>query len=243
MAVDLDRRSVLAGSAALLVLSQTTAAAEPGRTDTQMKNDWPWLDRYAADNTRLLASGPRSQIVFMGDSITEGWIAASASFFKPGWVNRGIGGQTSPQMVLRMASDVVSLQPKLVHILAGTNDVAGNTGPMTSAMTLDNIRAMVAIARAARIAVLLGSIPPATSFYWSPAARPAEQIAESNAMIQHYAKEQKIAFVDYYVALADPTGGMDPRYSNDGVHPNAAGYAAMERAVAPIAERLLRRAK
>lgn len=223
------------------LLPRLAFAAEPGRSDASMKDDWPWIGRYSAEDERLRADKSKVQIVFLGDSITEGWQKASPQMFGPGWINRGISGQTSPQMVLRMVPDVVSLRPRLVHILAGTNDVAQNTGPMTSAMTLDNISAMVAIAHAARITVLLGAIPPAASFYWNAAARPAQQIIECNTLLRQYARAQKLEFVDYHAALADAAGGgIDPRNSDDAVHPNARGYDLMARLLAPIVKRNLR---
>ncbi len=214
-------------------------AAEPGRIDAQMKEDWPWLGRYAADNEALLASEIVTDVVFMGDSITEGWKSKSPSFFKPAWICRGISGQTSPQMVLRMAADVVALRPKLVHILAGTNDVAGNTGPMTAEMTIANIRAMMAIAKDAGIKVIVGAIPPASAFYWNPSARPAVKISEINQRLVSLAKTHKIGWIDYHAALEDGAGGTKTAYSADGVHPNVAGYKVMETlAAAVIAKKL-----
>ena len=124
---------------------------------------------YAEDNAKLLASKAPVDIVFMGDSITEGWMDKRPGFFTRGRIDRGIGGQTTPQMVLRMMSDVVALKPRAVHIMAGTNDIAGNTGPMTAEMTQNNFRAMSDIARRNGIKVMLASVPPAAGFPWAPA--------------------------------------------------------------------------
>lgn len=234
------RRSVLAGCAAATMMPTLSHAAEPGRNDAQMKEDWPWLGRYAADNEALLSSEAVTDVVFMGDSITEGWKAKSPGFFKPAWVCRGISGQTSPQMVLRMATDVVALGPKLVHILAGTNDVAGNTGPMTAEMTIANILAMVAIAKDAGVKVIVGAIPPASAFYWNPSARPASKISEINRRLVALAKAHKIGWIDYHTALKDDREGFDRRYSDDGVHPNMAGYAQIEMLAAPVIARVMK---
>lgn len=220
---------MIIGGAALAALPTLATAAEPGRNDAQMKDDWPWLGRYAEDNARLLESGQKVDVVFLGDSITEGWKRLRPEFFPPSWINRGIGGQTSPQMVLRMASDVIALNPRLVHILAGTNDVAGNTGPMTDAMTLANIRAMIAIAKDARIKVLLGAIPPASSFYWNPAATPRDAIVRRNRLLQNLAREKRVGWIDYHALLNDGAGGLAKSYGRDGVHPDGTGYEAMER--------------
>lgn len=240
MQLPIGRRAALVGGVVAAMAPVVSIAAEPGRSEAQMKNDWPWLGRYAADNKALLASGAATEVVFMGDSITEGWKSKSPVFFRAGWVCRGISGQTSPQMVLRMATDVVALRPKLVHILAGTNDVAGNTGPMTAEMTIANIRAMVAIAKDAGIRVVVGAIPPASAFYWNPSARPAAKIGEINQVLAAMAKEHKIGWIDYHAAFRDDQAGFDKRFSDDGVHPNTIGYAQMEALAATAIARTLK---
>lgn len=239
MGADVQRRHLIIGGAALAALPTAATTAEPGRNDAQMKDDWPWLGRYAEDNARLLEIWQKVDVVFMGDSITEGWKRLCSDFFTPSWINRGIGGQTSPQMVLRMASDVVALKPRLLHILAGTNDVAGNTGPMTEAMTLANIRAMIAIAKDARIKVVVGAIPPASKFFWNPAATPRDAIIRRNALLLRLVREKDVGWIDYHALLDDGTGGLDKRYGGDGVHPNGVGYEAMGKAALPVIRKYL----
>lgn len=207
------------------------------------KSDWPALCRYRADNAALKV---RPVAVLMGDSITDGWIKGSPAFFAANnFVDRGISGQTTSQMLLRFSDDVLDLHPDVVQILAGTNDIAGNTGPMTVRDFKNNIMAMVDLARAHRIRVVIGAIPPSTAFWWAPDIRPGQMIEELNTWLQAYAAEQKLVFVDYHSALAKPDGSFDERYSNDGVHPNRDGYAVMDRlASKAIAEaRKTRRAK
>lgn len=193
------------------------------------KSDWADLCRYSADNERLRA-GPASgrRVVFIGDSITQYWGIDDPDFFSGGIVNRGIGGQTTPQILLRFQADVVALKPQLVHIMAGTNDLAGNTGPNSTESYKNNIRAMVTLAKANRIKVILASIPPASFFPWKPALRPAGQVEELNAWLKAYAKAEKLRFVDYHAALAARGGALRPELTFDGVHPNQAGYRVMK---------------
>ena len=172
-AMSIDRRALIGGS--LLAVAGASAATAQ-KDDRQMREDWPWLGRYAAENAALRASGARTGIVFMGDSITEGWRDKRPGFFVNGRVCRGIGGQTTPQMVLRMMADVVALKPRAVHIMAGTNDIAGNTGPMTPAQSQDNLAAMAMLAKAHGIRVLIASIPPADGFPWRPGLATVEPI-------------------------------------------------------------------
>jgi len=198
--------------------------------------DWAELGRYAAENAALAAPAAGEQrVVFYGDSITDAWgrRPATGTFFpgKP-YVNRGISGQTTAQMVVRFHQDVVDLHPKAVIILAGTNDVAENTGPMTPEMTLDDFRAMAEMARANGIKVVIASIPPAGEFPWRKGLGPAPKIRALNAKLEAWCRSEGIVWVDYYSALADESGAMKPGLSLDGVHPTAAGYAIM----APLAE-------
>ena len=197
--------------------------------------DWAQLDHYQERNAALAAPAAGEQrVVFFGDSITEIWareLEGVLSGDKP-YVNRGISGQTSPQMVVRFHQDVVDLHPKVVVILAGTNDVAENTGPMTPEMTLDDFRAMVEMARANGIKVVIGSIPPADEFPWHKGLEPAPKIRALNAKLEAWCKSEGMVWVDYYSALADEKGAMKPGLSLDGVHPTPAGYAVM----APLAE-------
>jgi lysophospholipase L1-like esterase len=236
---NIDRRAVLLGSAALGLMAVTSQAAP--RTEAQIKDDWAWLGRYADENQQVLKADIPVEIVFLGDSITENWKKLNPAFFRPGWICRGISGQTTPQMVLRMASDVVALKPKLVHILAGTNDIAGNTGSMTIEMTMANVRAMAAIAKDVGIGVIVGSVPPAAQFGWRPEVRPAIKIIELNRSLKAFAQEKGFGWIDYHAALDDGTGGLGSVHSKDGVHPNPAGYKVMEDQAMPTIVRMIKK--
>ena len=200
----------------------------------ELREDFGMLGRYRKANQDLLADGAPVDIVFIGDSITEGWRDKRPGFFTPGRVGRGIGGQTTSQMVLRMMPDVVALKPQAVHIMAGTNDIAGNTGPMTAEMTKDNIRAMAAIAQRHRIKLILASIPPAAAFPWRPGLETRQPIRALNAWIRDFAKAEGATWIDYHRVLATPDGAMRPGLAYDGVHPTEAGYDAMATMAEPI---------
>lgn len=199
--------------------------------------DFADLCRYKSENEAIL-EGAHPTVIFMGDSITEGWGVGDPSLFSLGTVDRGISGQTSPQMLVRFYQDVVALHPQAVHIMAGTNDVAGNTGPSSPDDFQNNIRAMVELAKANHIQVVLASILPAEKFSWRPDIRPAEQIRQLNAWLRQFASQHKLIYADYYSSLTTASGAFRPELSNDGVHPNTDGYAAMR----PIAEAALRKA-
>lgn len=196
-----------------------------------LKNDWAWQCRYRAENAAIDPAHP-PRVVFIGDSITEGWVSADPDLFAHGFVGRGISGQTSAQLLVRFWQDVVALHPRVVHIMVGTNDVAGNTGPTTPEAYKNAIRSMVALARANRIAVVLGSIPPTDRFDWAPQHQPAPWVATLNAWLRDYAESEGLAYANYYAALVGPGGRFPAQYAPDGVHPNAAGYAVMR----PLAE-------
>lgn len=236
--VQLDRRHLLGGLAAAPLAAVPLRAAEPvcapDAEAARKAADWPELARYAEANRALLQTGTPVDVVFIGDSITQGWPDKRPAFFSPGRVCRGIGGQTTPQMVLRMMADVIALRPRQVHIMGGTNDLAGNTGPITPEQTLDNLAAMALLAKAHRIKVLFGSIPPAANFPWRPGLETAQAIAALNGRIAGLARQLKVRFVDYTPALADAAGGMKPGLAYDGVHPDTAGYAAMESVLEPL---------
>lgn len=186
--------------------------------------------RFAQENALLGPPGPdEMRVVFLGDSITEGWSDASPDFFADrGYVERGISGQTTPQMLTRFRADVVNLEPKAVVILAGTNDIAGNSGPATNQMIEDNLASMAEIAAANDIRVILASILPAYDYPWNPGLQPAGRIAAINAWLRNYAEDNDHIYLDYYSALVDDRGGMQERYTTDGVHVTAEGYAVME---------------
>ncbi len=234
-----DRRHflTLAGAAALAPVACRAAPVVDdyeAKHQRQLATDWPWLGRYAAENAALAASGVPTGIVFMGDSITEGWRGNRPGFFRPGRVGRGISGQTTPQMVLRMMADVVAHRPKFVHIMAGTNDIAANTGPITPAQTHDNLAMMVMLAQRAGIGVLLASVPPADGFPWRPGLATVEPIRAINRWARDYAAKSGATWVDYTPALATPGGAMRTGFADDGVHPTVAGYAAMEQVLTPV---------
>jgi lysophospholipase L1-like esterase len=199
--------------------------------------DWPNLNRYQNENTILkpIEAGQK-RIVFMGDSITEFWSTVDSEYFsgKP-YVNRGISGQTTPQMLLRFRADVIALKPTAVVILAGINDIAGNTGPMTIEMIRDNIFSMIELAKVNHIKVILCSVLPAYDFPWKPNQEPIFKIKALNEILQNYAVANNIVYVDYYSAMVDERKGLKVDYSNDGVHPNKIGYQVM----APLADKAI----
>lgn len=195
----------------------------------QKTNDWAALCYYRADNAVLAAQPvPADRIVFMGDSITQLWGLAEPADFGPARVNRGISGQTTPQMLLRFSQDVLSLKPAAVHILAGINDVAGNTGPTTLEDVQNNIMSMVELAKAHGVTVILATPLPADKFTWAPQMKPAPTVIAYANWVRQYAAEQDLVLADYYPVLATPTGGLKPDLGPDGVHPNKAGYALMK---------------
>jgi lysophospholipase L1-like esterase len=200
--------------------------------NSRLGSDWPYLARYRADNARLVPTPGHPRIVFMGDSITENWVKLSGDFFTPGRIGRGISGQTTPQMLARFRRDVIDLHPAVVQIMAGTNDIAGNTGPMTPEETQGNIRSMVELAHAHGIRVILASIPPADMFPWKPGLDTGSKIAAMNAWLKAYAARTGCVYADYWSALKDDGLGMRGGLSSDHVHPTKAGYVVM----APVAE-------
>ncbi|WP_233503512.1 GDSL-type esterase/lipase family protein [Sphingomonas psychrotolerans] len=229
------RRGFLAGALALpLVAHAQPQESWEEKRQRQLKDDWPWLGRYAEENRQLRAAGTKTNIVFMGDSITEGWRGQRPAFFRPGRVGRGISGQTTPQMVLRMMADVVGLKPRYVHIMAATNDVAGNTGKITLAQTCHNFRMMTAIAQANRIHVLLASVPPADHFPWRQGLETVKPIRAINAWLKDYAKTAGATWIDYWPVLADEKGAMKPGLATDGVHPTDEGYDRMATVIEPF---------
>ncbi len=197
--------------------------------EEQLHNDWADMHRYRDDDAKVGPPAPgEKRVVFLGDSITDGWIRQAPEFFqsKP-YFDRGISGQTTPQMLVRFRQDVVNLRPKVVVILAGTNDIAGNTGPATPEMIQDNFVSMVDLAHANGIKVVLSSITPADDFWWNPGTKPAKKIAEMNTWIKAYAAKHGLVYLDYYSPMVDENGGMKREFTRDGVHPNPAGYALM----------------
>jgi len=206
-----------------------------------LTRDFGQVCRYHAYNLALIASHQKVRVVFMGDSITDNWQMLDTTMFGGGLVDRGISGETTPQMLVRFREDVIALHPQAVHIMAGTNDIAGNTGAATLAFVQGNIETMAELAKLHGIKVILASIPPAAAFPWSPDKQPAPQIVAFNAWLRDYAAHNGFTYLDYHAALTDAQGDMKPGLSNDGVHPTAAGYAIMRPlALAAIAKTLVR---
>lgn len=199
--------------------------------------DWPNLARYKDENATFASpAANENRVVFMGNSITEGWVKADSAFFwNRSYIDRGISGQTTPQMLLRFKQDVIDLKPKIVVILAGTNDIAGNTGPSTLEMIEDNLASMAVLAKAANIEVILSSVLPVYDYPWRPGLQPAEKIIALNKWIKNYALENDFFYLDYFSSMVDDRKGMKAAYSQDGVHPNLAGYKVME----PLAEKTI----
>ena len=194
-----------------------------------MTQDWPYLQKYRDANSKLVPlKAGEQRIVFMGDSITEFWSLLKPDFFegKP-YINRGISGQTTPQMLIRFRADVIALKPMIVVVLAGANDIAGNTGPSTLEMITDNVFSMAELAKVHQIKVILCSVLPAYDFPWKTGSFPAEKIVKLNTIIQEYADANEILYLDYYSALVDEQKGLKSAYADDGVHPNKAGYKVM----------------
>jgi len=221
------------------------AAAAPPVVDTAKQmatmqkklDDWPQLSRYHDADTALppMSAGEK-RVVFYGDSITDAWARKPEEFF-PGksYVGRGISGQTTPQMLVRFEQDVVHLKPVVVVILAGTNDIAGNTGPSTPEMIEDNFESMVAIAKANNIRMVVSSILPADHYSWQPAVHPADQIRQMNTKLKELCQKDGLVYLDYYSAMTNDKGGLDPELAKDGVHPTSKGYAIMS----PLAEKAI----
>ena len=210
--------------------------------DRKILQDWAELARYRDDNAKLNPPmGGEQRVVFMGDSITDGWGRSQDSKFFPGkpYINRGISGQTTPQMLIRFRPDVIALQPKTVVILAGTNDIAGNTGPETLDQIEGNLESMAQLAKANGIKVVLASVMPVCDYIKPQTARrPPEKIVALNAWIKDYCARNGCVYLDYYSAMLDSKAMLKQSLTYDGLHPNKAGYQVM----APLAQKAIERA-
>ena len=201
--------------------------------------DWANLKRFQQENSELLLpKANEHRVVFMGNSITEGWLSIRPEFFKnKPYVNRGISGQTTPQMLIRFRQDVIHLKPSTVVLLAGINDIAENTGPSTIEMIANNIISMAELAKANHINVIICSVLPANNFPWREGLKPAEKVRKLNAILQSYSYENKLAYVDYYSAMVNDSNGLKKELGEDGIHPNKNGYLIME----PILEKAIKK--
>jgi lysophospholipase L1-like esterase len=237
----ISHRLLLAGAAVAATIAWLPAARpaagqtpRPSAAEERLHNDWADLARYRDDNARL--GPPKSgeqRVVFYGNSITDVWARYFPDEFpgKP-YIGRGISGQTTPQMLVRFRQDVIALRPAVVVILAGTNDIAGNTGPSTLGMIEDNLISMVQLAQASGIRVVLSSVLPVYDYPWHRGLEPAPKIVALNAWMKGYAAEHDAVYLDYYSAVVDARGGFQQALTEDGVHPTEAGYRVM----APLAE-------
>jgi lysophospholipase L1-like esterase len=223
----------------LKMCSLTALMLLPMTTDL-LAQDWADLTRYQQANKALKATAPgEDRVVFMGNSITEGWSKLSPTFFdNPSYINRGISGQTTPQMLLRFRQDVIDLKPAVVVILAGTNDIAGNTGPSTQKMIEDNIFSMAELAKANGIKVVISAVLPAYDYPWKKGLEPSQKIIDLNASLKSYSLKNKHVYLDYFSEMVDGKNGLKDAYTYDGVHPNEEGYKVM----APLAKKSIAKA-
>ena len=256
-------RTIAAGLVVAALSAQSPAPAPPPPTDCQETataltrllandvrlRDWPALARYREANRTLPAPKPgESRVVFMGDSITDIWQREQFGFFvasKP-YVDRGISGQTTPQMLVRFRPDVIDLKPKVVVILAGTNDIAGNTGPMTDEDVQRNLASMAELAKANGIKIVMASITPTSAYHVGPSgvaqtsSRPMARIRAINDWIRKYTADNGHVYLDYFTPMLDATGVMKSELTGDDLHPNAAGYAIMGPLVEAAIQKALR---
>ena len=204
--------------------------------------DWANLARYEDDNLKVgLPKKDERRVVFMGDSITEEWSNLYPKYFtEKGYINRGIGGQTTPQMLIRFKPDVVDLKPEIVVVLAGTNDIAGNTGPSNAKMITDNIFSMAEIAKAYQMKVVLSSILPVYEYDWAREIKdPPSTIQAVNDALKQYASDQGLIYLDYFSSMVDERQGLNSDYTSDGVHPNESGYILMSSLAEEVLSELL----
>ena len=210
--------------------------------ESDNNQDWPNLARYKNQNSALASPQENEKrVVFMGDSITEEWSKLYPNYFeKRSYINRGIGGQTTPQMLIRFKQDVVDLMPTVVVILAGTNDIAGNTGPSNVKMITDNIFSMATLATAHGIQVVLSSVLPVYKYEWSPEiVDPPSTIDAINECLKEYAESNDLYYLDYFSEMVDDRRGLKKEFTPDGVHPNEKGYELMSAIAEKILESIL----
>lgn len=224
-----------------LILLMNVAAVNAQQKINENWADWANFKKYADQNTSVppKAKGEK-RVVFLGNSIFEGWLKLRPDFFagKP-YYDRGISGQTTPQMLLRFYDDVVALHPDVLVLKCGINDIAQNTGPYDQQKTLNNIKAIAQLARANKIKIILCSVLPANDFKWRPGLEPADKVIELNAAIKKFADENDFFYLDLYSSVVDENKGMKKEYANDGVHPTVEGYKILE----PLVEEAIRKIK
>ena len=237
---------ILSLSVVVVAQDQSSANESPEALKQQLERalqrlrDWPNLSRYKEANAKVPApERSEARVVFMGDSITDGWKLDEYFVGKP-YINRGISGQTTPQMLIRFRADVIELKPRAVLILAGTNDIAGNTGPMTLEMIEDNYASMAELAKANGIKVIFASVLPIHDYGKTKVStrRPPEQILKLNEWLKNYCKAKGHIYLDYFSKMVDEKGMLKAELANDGLHPNAEGYKIM----APLAESAIQQA-
>ena len=228
------------------------AKTRADRAETRLR-DWPQLARYHDDNTKVIPPAKNEErVVFMGDSITDGWDSSNMGGFFPGkpYINRGISGQTTPQMLVRFRPDVIDLKPKVVVILAGTNDLARNTGPTTLEAIEANLMSMADLARANGIRVVLSSVMPVSDYEMrdgkpivQTVRRPPDKIIALNNWIKDYVAKNHLVYLDYFSAMVDAKGFLKDELSNDGLHPNKEGYVVMNPLAAAAIQASLKHGK
>lgn len=230
------RKLIFLSLLSILTPSVAQQIADPCETLKQERQaldktlrDWPDLARFRDANTQLgtMAKG-ENRVVFLGDSITQNWDLSESFPGKP-YLNRGISGQTTPQILLRMRQDVIALKPKAVVILAGTNDIAENTGPISLEAIEDNLTSMVQLAQKSGIKVILSSVLPVARYPWRPEIKPIEKIRALNQWMKDYSSRTGAEYLDYYSAMVDQQSGLKDELGTDEVHPNQAGYLVMNR--------------
>jgi len=207
------------------------------------QEDWANLNRYKLENEALKPFAKNEKrVVFMGNSITEGWVYSKPNFFtENNFIGRGISGQSTDQMLLRFRKDVINIQPKVVVILAGTNDIAGNNGPVTLEMIMDNIKSMSELASQNHINIILCSVLPVNDYPWKPGMEPAQKIIDLNKMIKKYADEKHLIYCNFYDKMVNDALGLKKEFGEDGVHPNEKGYTLMNEIVLKSINKVLKK--
>ena len=233
------KKFIVSASFLLFNLMVSSAFAQ-NKTDEGWIN-WTNFKKYVNQNKEVREKQKGEvRVVFLGDSIFEGWSVARPDFFKgKPYINRGISGQVTAQMLLRFQEDVANLKPDVLVLKAGINDIAENAGAYDQQKTLNNIKSIVQLAKENKIKVVLCSVLPANRFVWRPALTPADKVIDLNSALQAYAKQENVLYLDLYAAVVDDKKGMKAAYANDGVHPTVEGYKVLE----PLVEQAIAKVK